>query len=67
MNKYKCNTYIYVYKYVFYSYTNINMYIYTYIDIRWVNVTPIFDNMKKITYRQAAIDSSMPSEFKKCN
>ena len=36
--------------------------------IRWVNVTPIFDkNMNKITHRQAAIDSSMPGEFKKWN
>ena len=28
---------------------------------------PHLTNMNKITYRQAAIDSSMPSEFKKCN
>ena len=28
---------------------------------------PNLTNMNKITYRQAAIDSSMPGEFKKCN
>ena len=28
---------------------------------------PNLINMNKITYRQAAIDSSMPGEFKKCN
>ena len=36
--------------------------------IRWVNVTPIFDKYEqKKTHRQAAIDSSMPGEFKKWN
>ena len=28
---------------------------------------PNLTNTNKITYRQAAIDSSMPGEFKKCN
>ena len=28
---------------------------------------PNLINMNKITYRQAAIDSSMHGEFKKCN
>ena len=28
---------------------------------------PHLTNMNKITYRQAAIDSSVPCEFKKCN
>ena len=35
--------------------------------IRRVNVTPYSTNMNKITYRQAAIDISMPGEFKKWN
>ena len=30
-------------------------------------LAPNLTNMNKITYRQAAIDSSMPGEFKKCN
>ena len=28
---------------------------------------PYSTNLNKITHRQAAIDSSMPGEFKKCN
>ena len=35
--------------------------------ISWANLTPIFDKYEQITYRQAAIDSSMPGKFKKCN
>ena len=44
----------------------VNIY-YTYIHISWANLTPIFDKYEQITYRQAAIDSSMPGKFKKCN
>ena len=59
-------TYLYTHTYI-YIYIYIYTYIYTNIYIRAAFLTPTFDNMNKITYRQAEIDSYMPGEFKKCN
>ena len=42
-------------------------FIHTYAHYIWSIGPPHLTNMNKITFRQAAIDSSMPGDFKKCN